>query len=68
MTRRFQPPWHVEELEESFAVVTANGLIVSYTYVKDPRSPIDRPNRHPRDEARRLANGIAKLPGLLKGG
>jgi hypothetical protein len=60
--RRVLAPWTVEEGESSFVVRTANGFVVSITYFDD------EPNRDfnlRRDEARRLAVAIRRLPALL---
>ena len=56
-------PWTVEEGESSFVVRTANGFVVSITYFDD------EPNRDfnlRKDEARRLAVAISRLPALLQ--
>jgi hypothetical protein len=60
--RRMLAPWTVEEGESSFVVRTANGFVVSITYFDD------EPNRDfnlRKDEARRLAVVISRLPALL---
>jgi hypothetical protein len=67
MTRRFEPPWHVEEGPECFIVESANGYQVAFVYyATNPKNGIERASRHSKDEARRLAVGIARLPELLK--
>lgn len=50
--RRFPSPWTIEEREESFIVQDATGQ----------RST----KRLTRDEARRIAANLAKLPNLLR--
>ncbi len=60
--RRMLAPWTVEEGESSFIVRTANGFVVSITYFDD------EPNRDfnlRKEEARRLAVAISRLPELL---
>ena len=55
-------PWTVEEGESSFVVRTANGFVVSITYFDDePKRDFDLR----KEEARRLAVAISRLPELL---
>jgi hypothetical protein len=58
-SRRFPPPWTVEELDVCFIVKAANGQKLGYVYFDDPRAA-DMPLT--RDEARRIAANVAKLP------
>jgi hypothetical protein len=59
---RFPPPWSVIERDESFAVIDANGEALAYCHFEPDPSVM---NRITRDEARRIADSIAKLPELL---
>jgi hypothetical protein len=63
--RRFPPPWTVEELEENFVIKDATGQALAYIYFEDQSVRQSSLKRLSRDEARRIAANIAKLPGLL---
>ena len=61
--RRFPPPWTVEEQETWFAVRDREGQQLAYVYFDDPRAAAKPLTR---DEARRIAANIARLPKLLR--
>ena len=65
--RKLSPPWEIIEHRESFEVRTANGLTIAFVYFED-ENPTRRfeMGRLTKDEARRVAANIAKLPMLLK--
>ena len=64
--RRFPRPWSVEETDACFIARDGNRLALAYVYFEE--EPGRRAAAHllTRDEARRIAANIAKLPGLLK--
>jgi hypothetical protein len=65
--RRFPAPWHVEERGESFVVVDANQRPLAYLYFDDgDAARREDTKRMTREEARRIAAAVAKLPDLLR--
>ena len=65
MSRRFPAPWSVRELEHAFVVEDANGQAVAYTYFRRDENEARQARVLTRDEARRIAANVAKLPELL---
>jgi hypothetical protein len=65
-TRRFPPPWTVEELDACFVVRDASGQALSYVYFEEEPGRRSAAKLLSKDEARRIAANIAKLPGLLR--
>ena len=66
-SRRFPPPWSVEELQHAcFVVSDANGQALAYVYFEEERGRRSAAKLLTKDEARRIAANIAKLPELVR--
>jgi hypothetical protein len=63
--RRFPPPWTVEETDACFIVRDHNGQALSYVYFEEEQGRRSAAKLLTKDEARRIAANIARLPGLL---
>ena len=65
--RRFSPPWTFEESNNAcFIVRDANRFAVAYVYFESEPGRRTAASLMTKDQARRIAAGIAKLPELLK--
>jgi hypothetical protein len=65
--RRFPPPWSVDEMNDAcFIVREKNGHALAYVYFESDPGRRAAATLLTRDEARRIAANIAKLPELLR--
>jgi hypothetical protein len=64
-TRRFPPPWSVEQIPGAYKVKDAAGQSLAYVYGRESRADADTAKVLTMDEARRVASNIAKLPNYL---
>jgi hypothetical protein len=70
-TRRFPPPWSAEEIgadvqRRAFVVKDSNGQSLAYIYYEEEPGRRSAAKLLSKDEARRIAVNIAKLPGLAR--
>ncbi len=63
--RRFPPPWSVEDIGVAFKVCDSAGQRLAYVYFEEEPGRRAATKLLSKDEARRIASNIAKLPGLL---
>jgi hypothetical protein len=64
--RRFMRPWKVIEHDESYEVQDAVGLPLASVYFENEKTRQSSTRHLSKDEARRIAAQIARLPTLLR--
>ena len=64
--RRFTPPWDIEDSGSCFLVRDASGQALSHVYYENELGRRAAADLLTRDEARRIAINIPKLPELVK--
>jgi len=65
--RHFPPPWTIEELSDAcFIVSDIAGQKLAYVYFEEEPGRRSATKLLTKDEARRIAANIAKLPDLLR--
>jgi hypothetical protein len=63
--RHFQPPWLVEDLTSCFVVKARSGQELAFIYYEEDPRRRSIVKLLSRDEARRVAAAIAKLPEMV---
>jgi hypothetical protein len=66
--RRFPASWTAEEAEPCFVVKDDTGRALAYVYYEEEPGRRSAANLLTKDEARRIAVNIAKLPKFRQGG
>ena len=63
--RQFKPPWSVEEWTSCFVVKDAAGRTLAHIYFADEPAHREAAKLLARNDARKIADSIIQLPGLL---
>ena len=64
-TRRFPPPWRADKIPGGYVVRDANGQSIAYVYSRETEAEALQAKVLTKDEARRIAVNVARLPQLL---
>jgi endo-1,4-beta-D-glucanase Y len=64
--RRFPPPWSAEVTSNCLIVRDSNGQQLAYVYYESESGQRSAAKLLTKDEARRIAANIAKLPELMR--
>jgi hypothetical protein len=65
LPRYFPPPWRADAIPGGYVVRDANGQALAYLYSRDNEAEARQAKVLTKDEARRIAINIARLPELL---
>jgi hypothetical protein len=65
-TRRFPPPWSINEQNNACFIVRTRGHALAYVYFEDESGRRSATKLLTRGEARPLAVNFSKLPDLLQ--
>ena len=63
--RRFPPPWRADKIPGGYVVRDTNGQELAYIYSRENEAEARQAKVLTKDEARRIAANIARLPELL---
>jgi K+/H+ antiporter YhaU regulatory subunit KhtT len=63
--RRFPPPWRTDKIPGGYVVRDATGQALAYLYSRDNEDEARQAKMLTKDEARRIAINIARLPEFL---
>jgi hypothetical protein len=66
--RRFPAPWRADKVPGGYVVRDADGQALAYVYSRDNEAEARQAKVLTKDEARRGALNIARLPELLRKG